>query len=315
MSQKTTLETNEADKVKAAKAKAKADRLQLLHSYSSFYIDHKLFRRKNAATLLDHVIDDTNARKSRLVPGKNLPSYLRALYDVPLLPHIAEAPQFLKMNYAKYKAVTLRQQLRKNSNLKAIAEVETYFRLALKVRDELIRRNMRLVVHMAKKWSCHSPYTIDELICDGNLALIRCVDKFDVRKGFRFSTYATGGIIHMFLNSYKTYSRLITHELGIADELLADIGVDQHDDIGDADHKIMMNGAFEIINPALQQLGPREQEIIALRYGLKTGESSTLAETGEIMGVTKERIRQIQASALEKLTTAVNGMKWPGRVA
>jgi len=226
-------------------------------------------------------------------------------------------------------------------------------------RQQLIRANLRLVVSIAKRYVHRSPHlNILDLIQEGNIGLSKAVDKFDYRKGFKFSTYATWWIrqaitraladqsrtiripVHMVetISKYSQIKRKLAQELGreplieeialemgttvdkichiqkISQEVLsleAPVGEDNEDSILSefirdeksltpaqlAAQSLLRNKIKEI----LVDLTPREQEILKLRFGLEDGVTHTLEEVGKKFGVTRERIRQIEAKALAKI--------------
>jgi len=157
---------------------------------------------------------------------------------------------------------------------------------------------MRLVVNIAKRHSGQVE-NFFELISDGNMSLIRAVEKFDFGRGFKFSTYASWAIMKNFARSIPTEihhrERFVT-----GNEEVFSSTVD-----GRTDEKELLaqkERASHSINRLLNFLDPREREIIKLRAGLDEKESSTtLEDIGIKFGITKERVRQIHARSMRKL--------------
>jgi RNA polymerase sigma factor (sigma-70 family) len=235
-------------------------------------------------------------RRGRAPEG--LPPYLASLYDVPLLTPEQERHLFRKMNYLKYRAHQLREQLDPTrARTEEINAIEWLQEEALAVKNQIIRANLRLVVSIAKRHVGPSN-NFFELVSDGNMSLIRAVEKFDYARGNKFSTYASWAIMRNFIRSIPEENhrrdRFITgHEEMF--EAAADTRTDERE--YESHHRRHQ----ETVEGLLGRLSDRERRILTSRFGLGGATEQTLEQLGHELGVTKERVRQLEAKAREKL--------------
>jgi RNA polymerase primary sigma factor len=286
-------------------------------------------------------------------PGEALPLYLREIGRVPLLTasdevRLSQAIERGREALAQLQAQPLADELRQELT-DAVAGGDD-------ARDALTQANLRLVVSVARRYSNRGMPLID-LIQEGNLGLLRAVEKFDWRRGFKFSTYATWWIrqavsraiaddartiripVHLYdvVNRMARISAQLHQELGreptdeevgqaleISPERVRElnqvlpqpisldsfVGEDQDTRLSDVvadDNAINLESATEQrllaeqIRDTLLTLTPRERRVIERRFGLTDDADETLTAIGREIGVTRERIRQIESTALRKL--------------
>lgn len=265
------------------------------------FMDSDEFRLRNAELrILAATPSNPSVRKTKAPPG--LPAYLAALYDVPLLTREQEHHLFRKYNYLKYRAWKLREKLDPASATSSLMdEIEDLYEQAVRTKNQLVQSNLRLVVSIAKRHVNPSDEFF-QLVSDGNMSLMRAVEKFDYSRGNKFSTYASWAIMKNFARTipeeFKHRDRFKT----VAEEAFMTTTDERANPLlEEAEHAERKQHLSKI----LHRLDPREQQIIIRRFGLAQGqEPLTLEALGEEMGVTKERIRQIEARALTKLRLA-----------
>ncbi len=286
-------------------------------------------------------------------------TYLREIGRVPLLTKEEEVELAQRIEAGRQAAHRLRTE--KKLSPEERARLEELVRAGQAARERMATANLRLVVSIAKRYMYRGLSFLD-LIQEGNIGLMRAIEKFDWRKGFKFSTYATWWIRQAITRAIADQARTIripTHTMEAVQELyrlrqeyirehgapptyeeLAELlgtsvervkkleyalmattslekplSEDEEETLGDfipdesapSPLKEALKAKLrENLAHALQDLEPREREILELRYGLKDGHPRTLKEVATQFDITRERVRQLELKALEKL-------KYPAR--
>jgi RNA polymerase primary sigma factor len=325
-------------------------------------------RVARAAAFAATIGDDVEEPSTRRTRGRSRVSesggsddpvrlYLKEIGQVPLL----DARQEVRVAARIKRGIDAREMLERPAEVGKLnaSDNARYKRLVRdgdRASDELTRANLRLVVSIAKRYVGRGMVLLD-LSQEGNLGLMRAVEKFDHTKGFKFSTYATWWIrqaitraiadqsrtiripVHMVeaMNRVKRVQRQMHQELKreptveeLAEEvdqpvakvreilrialdplsLDSPVGEEDETNLGDfiEDHNAVApvevavrNLLTDEVAEVLHELSDREQEVVRLRFGIDDGRPRTLEEVGKQFGVTRERIRQIEAKTLAKL--------------
>jgi RNA polymerase primary sigma factor len=213
-----------------------------------------------------------------------------------------EKLMFLRFNYAKRKLQMLQKKVKQPSDItgELAEQVQEWHRRFEHFREYLVRTNLALVLAMAKRVRL-GDVDFAEVVSEGNMALLRAVDKFNVDRGFKFSTYACRAILKAFSRTAMKHNR---HRTKFPVEFEPDLEKsDWADKRRDQVEEDCIDELKAIVDRNLADLSSVEETVIRRRFNWDQVDDSslTLEDVGKIIGVTKERVRQIQNKALAKI--------------
>ena len=243
---------------------------------------------------------------ARVKPPAGVSWILEGIYSDPLLTREQEVHMFRKMNFLKHQASRFRGAINPTKVTDADLDlVEALQAEALEVRNQIIRANLRLVASLVKKL-CRDDHVLAELVSDGYVAMMRAVERFDFSRGYKFSTYASWVIINSALrDSARDHRR---DRLRTGTETLLEAAPDYRSDEFPRD--VEQEHCRDALCRMLVRLNDRERKIIVSRFGLEGTCPKTLNQLGKELGITKERVRQLENRAREKLREIAEAQKF-----
>lgn len=226
--------------------------------------------------------------------GTGLSTYLAEMQRTPLLDPDSEYQLFRWMNYLRYRAAKFDR-----ADEDSVRQRRRCLKAARKVRNRIVSANLRLVVSIAKK-HVDAYNSLEDLISEGNLPLIRAVEIFDFERGNKFSTYATWAIRNGLNRSIPRNRRRMAFAMTGVDELLPEVVDVRSETRGTESYQSELRDAVEQM---LAGLPERDRQIVAARFGLN-GEDREFRfrEIAESLGVSTERVRQLLSRTLRELS-------------
>ena len=216
-----------------------------------------------------------------------------------------EKQLFLRYNYARSRAQAAVKKFTTHPGKQVVREAALWYGRVRDTRDIITRANLALVLAMAKRTRM-SDVDFGELVSEGNMALLRAVEKFDIARGFKFSTYACRAILKAFSRIAMKNSR---YRQAFPTEFDPTMEKSNYQETRRADiEQDAVDELQRIIGENRAQLSDVEKTVIQARFAINQGQDAsalTLEEVGRVIGVTKERVRQIQNKALEKLRATI----------
>jgi len=262
-------------------------------------MDSPEFHESNAESVIYVDAPGYDEKSGSARVPKGLPAYLADLYRVPLLNKAQEQHYFRLMNFLKFQARQLQDELDLSHPVsRQVRKLKSLLDEAARVKSLLIRSNLRLVVSIAKR-HLKPGVNFFELVSDGNMSLIRAIEKFDYSRGNKFSTYASWAIMKNFARSVPAeHTRNDRFRTGYEEVFQQSNDLRANQFAAELTNTAQRSALSEI----LEELDGRERKVISCRFGLLRGsEPETLEQVGNRLGVTKERVRQIEVRTLDKM--------------
>lgn len=215
-----------------------------------------------------------------------------------------ETELFLRFNYARYRLAALVEEQQEQPTLGRAREMCKWFERVEESFSAVTEANLALVVAMAKRTRIPN-VDFSELISEGNMALLRGIDKFDARRGFKFSTYACRAILKSFNRLASKTGRYVQHFPALFEPEMerSDYDVKKHE----IQRASSVESLREILTSNRAGLTEMEQLVVMDRFAIGSeGKGRTLAQVGQRIGLTNERVRQIQKHALQKIRAVMD---------
>lgn len=280
------------------------ERIERLNRRKTKFIDDPLYHQPDADVAVDAIVaagelPADESVEDRRVP-RDLPTYLQDLYRTPLLSPARERALFLKFNFHKFRFFSARRKLEPQfARRRDLDLLEAELANATHTKNAIIRANLRLVVSIARK-HLRPGLSLMELISDGNITLMRAVESFDAHRGNRFSTYATLALMKGFARSVPMMLAGRAAGSDVNHDLIA--AVPDSSIAPETQRRINR----EEVAALLSRLDARERDVLLAHYGLDGRETATYEQVGRRLGLSKQRVRQIEQTAIEKLRASSN---------
>lgn len=274
------------------------ERVARLNRRKVKFIDDPLYHQKDAENVVEMLakaqatVDAPSVEQVKL--PKDVPSSIASLCSTPVLSPSMERALFIKLNYHKMRFVTLRRKLDPEfARARDLNLLESHLKRATETKNHILRANLRLIVSVARK-HLRASLSLMELVSEGTMTLMRAIDSFDVHRGHKFSTYATLALMKGFARSVP--QMLAKRSRGEdPDRTMMEV----------ADRRVSVAAerflAREEVTQLMRKLDSRERDVLRGHFGLDTGAAATYEQLGQRLGLSKERVRQIEQLALAKL--------------
>ncbi|MEO6434266.1 MAG: sigma-70 family RNA polymerase sigma factor [Tepidisphaeraceae bacterium] len=277
------------------------ERIARLNRRKVKFIDDPLYHQDGAEQVVDALAQQADTIEAPVASrgsdeprlSRDVPSSIASLCSAPLFSPARERAMFLKFNYHKMRFVLARRRLEPEfARVRDLNLLEGHLRRAAATKNEVVRANLRLVVSIARK-HLRPGLSLMELVSDGTMTLMRAVESFDVHRGNKLSTYATLALMKGFARSVP--QMMHSRAAGQNDEIVMELP-DRH--VNAAAERFL---AREEVAQLLKRLDSREADVVRGHFGLGVTVAATYDQLAERLGLSKERVRQIERVALAKL--------------